>query len=71
MRMTWTGGMPLGLFRGVRTFTVTGDGDHASTFRMREVFSGPLLGMVSRRMPDLAPSFEKFADGLKSRCERG
>jgi hypothetical protein len=38
---------------------------------MREVFSGPLLGPISKRMPDLAPSFEKFADGLRDRCEQG
>ncbi len=24
-KMTWTGGMPLGLFRGVRTFTLTAE----------------------------------------------
>jgi hypothetical protein len=25
-RMVWSGGMPLGLFRGVRTFTLTQEG---------------------------------------------
>lgn len=67
-RMTWTGGMPLGLFRGVRTFTVSPDGE-STLFRMREVFSGPLTRVMAKQMPDLTPSFEKFADGLRARAE--
>lgn len=67
-RMTWTGGMPLGLFRGVRTFTASPDGD-GTLFHMREVFSGPLTPLMARQMPDLTPSFEKFADGLRVRSE--
>jgi hypothetical protein len=69
-RMTWTGGMPLGLFRGVRTFTVTPDGDGCE-LQVREQFTGPLLGPMARRMPDLQPSFDRFADGLRSHAERG
>jgi uncharacterized protein YndB with AHSA1/START domain len=30
--MTWTGGMPLGLFKGVRMFTLTPAGDGTTTF---------------------------------------
>jgi hypothetical protein len=68
--MTWTGGMPFRLFRGVRTFTVhASDGETA--FRMREEYSGPLLGLMWKSMPDLGPSFEQFARGLKQRCEDG
>jgi hypothetical protein len=68
--MTWTGGMPLGLFRGVRTFTLTPNGSGGTEFRMREEYSGPLLGLVWRSMPDLQPSFDKFASGLKQRAEQ-
>lgn len=68
--MTWTGGMPLGLFKGVRTFRVIGDGD-GSELDVHERFTGPLVGPMAKRMPDLQPSFEKFADGLKAHCERG
>jgi hypothetical protein len=69
-RMVWTGGMPLGLFRGVRTFTLTPDGG-STTFHMREEYTGPLLGLISRSMPDLGPSFEQFGKGLKARVESG
>ena len=69
-RMEWTGGMPLGLFKGVRTFTLAAEGG-ATRFTMREEYSGPLTGLVGRSMPDLQPSFDQFASGLKQRAERG
>ena len=68
--MTWSGGMPLGLFKGVRTFALTPE-DGATRFTMREEYSGPLLPLIWRSMPDLQPSFDKFAAGLKARAERG
>jgi hypothetical protein len=67
--MTWSGGMPLGLFRGVRTFTVSSTTGTETDFRMREEYSGPLLGLIWKSMPDLGPSFEQFARGLKVRSE--
>jgi hypothetical protein len=67
-RMVWSGGMPLGLFKGVRTFTLTPEGS-ATRFDMREEYSGPLLPMIWKSMPDLGPSFEQFARGLKSKAE--
>jgi hypothetical protein len=69
--MTWRGGLPLGLFRGVRTFTLAETGNGTTRFQVREEYSGPLLGMMWRSMPDLGPSFRRFADGLKARAERG
>jgi hypothetical protein len=70
-RMTWTGGMPLGLFKGVRTFTLTPDGSGPTRFHIREEYTGPLLPLIWRSMPDLGPSFEQFALGLKARAEEG
>jgi hypothetical protein len=67
-RMVWTGGMPLGLFKGVRTFTLTPE-DGATRFKMREEFSGPMLPLIWRSMPDLQASFDQFAAGLKARAE--
>lgn len=69
-RMTWVGGMPLGLFKGVRTFTLTPESDLSTRFHMREEFTGPLLSMIWRSMPDLTSSFEQFADGLKQAAEQ-
>jgi hypothetical protein len=36
---------------------------------MREEYTGPLLPLIWRSMPDLRPSFERFARGLKQRVE--
>ena len=67
-RMVWTGGMPLGLFTGTRTFTLHESGG-VTEFAMDEVYSGPLSGLVTRSIPDLAPSFEEFARCLKAAGE--
>ena len=68
--MTWTGGMPLGLFTGVRTFRVVPDGD-VTRVSMREEYSGLLTGLMARSIPDLGPSFQRFVDGLKAHAETG
>lgn len=67
--MRWRGGMPLGLFRGVRTFTLTPTDDGGTAFAMREEYTGPLVPLVWKSMPNLGPSFTKFATGLKARAE--
>ena len=61
--------MPLGLFWGVRTFTLSPQGD-GIRFTVREEYTGALLPMIWRTMPDLGPSIQKFATGLKQRAER-
>jgi len=66
--MTWSGGMPLGLFKGVRTFELSPE-NGATRFTMREEYTGPLLPLIWRSMPDLGPSFEQFARGLKQKAE--
>jgi hypothetical protein len=67
--MTWSGGMPLGLFMGVRTYTLTRQADGTTRFAMREEYTGPLTNMIWKSMPDLQPSFDRFANGLKARAE--
>jgi hypothetical protein len=37
---------------------------------MQEVFTGPLLPLYGRTIPDLNPSFEQFASSLKELAER-
>ncbi len=68
-RMTWTGGMPLGLCTGRRTFVIEPDGDGACTFTMAEDFTGPLSGLVIRSLPDFQASFDDFAHALKADSE--
>jgi hypothetical protein len=68
-KMVWSGGMPLGLFKGVRTYTLSPQGNGRTKFTMREEYTGPLLPMIWRSIPDLGPSFQQFASGLKNRAE--
>jgi hypothetical protein len=70
-KMTWTGGMPFGLFKGVRTFTLVTKADGSIDFTLREDYSGPLLPMIGKSIPDLTKSFQDFVAGLKARAERG
>jgi hypothetical protein len=67
-RMTWSGGMPLGLFKGVRTFTLQPEAA-GTRFHVREEYTGPMLPLIWKSMPDLQPSFDKFASGLKRKTE--
>jgi hypothetical protein len=67
--MTWKGGMPLGLFKGVRSYRLTPAAGGTTRFEMREEFSGPMLPLIWRSLPDFQPSFDKFARGLKARVE--
>lgn len=69
-KLVFSGGMPLGLFRGVRTYTLTAGGAK-TLFHMREEYSGLMLGAIWKSIPDLGPSFEQFVTGLKKRVETG
>jgi hypothetical protein len=69
--MVWSDGMPLGLFRGVRTFSLRAVGAERTEFSMHERYSGPLSGLIARAVPDLSESFAQFADGLKRAAEAG
>jgi hypothetical protein len=40
-RMTWSGGMPLGLFKGVRTVKLAPGTDGSTRFTLREEYTGP------------------------------
>jgi hypothetical protein len=69
-RMVWSGGMPLGLFKGTRTFTLSPAKNGSVEFAMREAFSGLMAPLITRSIPDLQPSFDAFAHDLKKRAER-
>ncbi|QWT23384.1 SRPBCC domain-containing protein [Subtercola sp. PAMC28395] len=68
--LVFTGGMPLGLFKGVRTYSLAPVAGAAETdFTMREEYTGAMLGMIWKSIPDLNPSFAQFASGLKAVSE--
>lgn len=67
--MVWWDGMPLGLFKGVRTFDVSATGDGTSSFKMEEVYSGLMAPLITKSIPDQTDAFNQFADGLKEAAE--
>jgi hypothetical protein len=68
-RMVWTGGMPLGLFKGERVFTLTPGAADGVEFSMREEYTGLMAGLIGRSIPDLQPAFDEFAADLKKAAE--
>jgi hypothetical protein len=50
--------------------TLTPEDGGATRFHMREEYTGPMLGMIWKSIPDLGPSFKEFASGLKARAEK-
>lgn len=68
-KMVWSGGMPLGLFKGVRTFSLEKNGE-STDFSVQETFSGPMMALIGGSIPDMTEPFEKFVEGLKQRAER-
>lgn len=68
-RMVWSEVLPLGLFKGVRTFEVAPRDDGSSEFTMTEAYSGLMAPLATKSIYDISYSFEIFADGLKSAAE--
>lgn len=68
-RMVWSGGMPLGLFKGERVFELQPTAEGGVEFTMREDFSGLLAPLITKSIPDLQPAFDEFAACLKARVE--
>jgi hypothetical protein len=68
-RMVWTGGMPLGLFKGERTFTLEPGSNGVVEFSMREEYTGLMAPLIGRSIPDLQPAFDEFASDLKRAAE--
>lgn len=64
--MTWTGGLPLGLARGVRTFTLSPHGGKTH-LRVTEEFSGPLLDLMRR--PAMGQDCTGYINAVKERAE--
>jgi uncharacterized protein YndB with AHSA1/START domain len=67
-RMEWLGGLPLRLFVGRRTFTVT-PRSGGSEFRLHLEMSGLLSPFISKSVGDRQPEVDSFSAALKRRVE--
>ena len=66
--MTWSGGLPLGLLRVKRTFTLT---EHAglTLLAIKLTASGPLRGLVRRALPGITAALAQYVSAVKFRAE--
>jgi hypothetical protein len=56
------------IFKGVRTYTLEPN-NGGTRFTMREEYSGAFVEQIWKSIPDLQPSFDRFASGLKKKVE--
>jgi hypothetical protein len=69
-KMVLTGGMPFGLFTSERTHLLTQVKNGQTTFHTKEIFSGFLLPVFGRNLPDLTENFKGFVGALKRQAEK-
>ena len=67
--MVWSDGMPLGLFKGERTYRLTPQADGSTEFFMEEAYTGLMAPLITKSIPDMTDNFAEFADGLKAAAE--
>jgi len=68
-KLVLTGGMPLGLFKSERIHMLTPGRDGTTTFHTEEIFSGLLLPIFGKNIPDLTENFRNFVAALKKQAE--
>jgi len=68
-KMVWRGGLPFGLFTGLRTFLVEPRDNGQARFTMTVEFRGPLAGPIARSLGDRQPDIEALAAGLQAWAE--
>jgi hypothetical protein len=67
--MIWQDGIAP-MFIGVRRYSLTPKSDGSTDFLMSETFSGLMLPIIARSLPDFRPTFEQYAADLKAAAER-
>ena len=68
--MVLTVGMPLGLFKSERTHKLTPVEVGKTEFDTTELFSGLLLPIFGKNIPDLTENFQGFVAALKEQAEK-
>lgn len=68
-KLVLTGGMPLGLFKSERTHSLSTK-DGKTHFHTEEIFSGLLLPVFGKNIPDLTENFQNFVVALKKQAEK-
>jgi hypothetical protein len=67
-KMVWSDGNFM--FKGVRTYTLSGQPDGSTNFSMAELYTGLILPMFAGSLPDFRSNFEQYATDLKREAEK-
>jgi hypothetical protein len=67
--MVWEEGMPLGLFKEVRTFRLLSEVSGTTRFSLSDDVSGPLTMLKRKSLGDVQIRLNQFAAGLKEIAE--
>ena len=67
--MVWSAGSRFGLLRRIRTFSIEERSRTSCRFTLKEEFTGPMLRLARRSIPDMTEAFEGFCRGLKELAE--
>ncbi len=68
-KMVWRDGAAP-MFQGVRTYALNVKNDGSTDFLMEEIFSGLMLPMIVKSLPDFGPTFEQYVADLKREAEK-
>jgi hypothetical protein len=68
-KMVWRDGAAP-MFQGVRTYALKSKNDGSTDFLMEEIFSGLMLPMIVKSLPDFGPTFEQYTADLKHEAEQ-
>jgi len=66
-KMVWQDGN--NVFMGTRTFTLSERDDGSTDYTMKEAFTGSMVPMIAKKLPDFGPDFDAFAADLKKEAE--
>ena len=66
--MTWTSGLPLGLLRRIRTFTLSPRAG-LTHLKVKEEISGPLAGLLGNNRPDTTRTLNDYVHAVTKRAE--
>ena len=66
--MTWTSGLPLGLLKRVRTFTLSPQAG-LTHLTVKEEVSGPMTALLGNTGPDAARSLNDYVHAVSKRAE--
>lgn len=66
--MTWSSGLPLGLLRRVRTFTLSPQAG-LTHLTVKEEVSGPMVALLGNTGPDAARTLDDYVRAVRKRAE--